>query len=156
MLNSAIRSGLFKHNAYVKAWCLVTNHSSPNTEQYLYSNRNFVDGHNLYIDSATQSYLSTTGSLATAGGLKFSFVNPMQDTNYKVFVQAYFGGSLVSLSHCINSLQYPKTTTSFWIREGVFSVPGTPAPPETGRTHNQIAARRVWGNATHSIGILVI
>jgi hypothetical protein len=157
MLNTGIvRSGLFKHNAYVKAWCLVSNHNSSSVTQYGFSEKNFIDGHNLYIDAVTQTQASTSGVLALAGAIKFSFVNPMPDTNYKIFVQPYFPDTLVSLAHALNSPQYPKTRDSFWIRSGYFATDSTPAAPETGRTNNQLVNRRVWGNATFSIGVLVI
>lgn len=153
MLNTGIvRSGLFKHNAYVKAWCLVSNHSSSSTTQYRFSEKNFIDGHNLYIDAVTL----TAAVSQVAGAIKFSFVNPMPDTKYKIFVQPYFADTLVSLAHALNSPHYPKTRDSFWVRTGYFATNGIPAPSGTGRTNNQLVNRRIWDDALFSIGVLVI
>jgi hypothetical protein len=104
------------HNSTVKAWCSVSpHHADPPTQERI-DLRSFCDGYNLYLDIESQTYAAST---AGTGALKFTFVNPMQDDKYKVFVQVYADPSFSpAVAHVLNSPQYPKTTDSFWIRLG--------------------------------------
>lgn len=126
---SASSSALFDHNRTVKAWC-VTGHvsipSSPTPTQTLFDTANFVDGYNLRLDVSTQTLSAgaETNSTVIYGALKFSFLTPMADNKYKIFIHSYGTAAAASLesgrfAHALNSALYPKTTDSFWIRVGM-------------------------------------
>lgn len=125
---SASSSALFDHNRTVKAWCVsghVSIPSSPTPTQTLFDTANFVDGYNLRLDVSTQtsSAVAETNGTVIYGALKFSFLTPMADNKYKIFIHSY-GTAAAGLesgrfAHALNSALYPKTTDSFWIRVGM-------------------------------------
>jgi len=144
----------FAHNNTVKAWCLTSNHTSITATQADFDAKNFVDGYNLRLDSATQ-----TSTTTFKGALKFSFITPMRDNKYKVLVQPYSTQNILTIAHALNSALYPKTTTSFWIRVGFLtnSTSGVASQSGSGRTlDNQIHNIVLWGNALASLGVVVI
>lgn len=136
VFSSAIPSVLFGHNASVKAWCLTGRNYAAAGTQDAFNAVNFIDGYNLYLDLETQ----TTGGINTpvaatglieSGALKFSFITPMRDSKYKVFLQFYRDSNAnqrPTYAHVLNSSKFPKTTTSFWVRTGVVRTgPANPA-----------------------------
>jgi hypothetical protein len=143
----------FAHNNTVKAWCLTSNHNISTATQADFDAKNFIDGYNLRLDYATQS-----SSSSFRGALKFSFITPMRDNKYKVLVQPYSSSSIPTIAHALNSALYPKTTTSFWIRVGFFCNSTTGVVPQSGsgRVSNQVHNIVLWGNATASLGVVVI
>lgn len=126
VVNSAIPSVLFGHNASVKAWCLTGRNYSPTATQPAFDAVNFIDGYNLRLDVDTQ-LTGGIGSAATSvdvlsGALKFSFLNPMPDNKYKVFLQWYVDSTTsqeTPFAHVLNSSKFPKTVESFWVRTGL-------------------------------------
>jgi hypothetical protein len=158
MSSSAIVAPFLSHNRSVKAWCFTTNHSEGSVAspaQTVFDTKNFIDGYNLRLDSATQIGGSSTGVF---GALRFSFITPMQDTRYKVFVSVYGSTSPLypMMAHALNSSVYPKTRNSFWIRVGYFSSTGTPAQAGAARLNNQLTNRALWENATTNLGVVVL
>jgi len=138
-----------------RAWCLVSNHRIYNTlNQANFDEKNFIDGYNLYISKDTQDY--TAGNVNYTGALKFSFVTPMRDNKYKVFVSAYNASGTPYMSHALNSAQYPKTPESFWIRLGYWLDGANQPLAGSGRTKNQIANGRLWENGSSVIGVYVL
>lgn len=128
--NSSIPSVLFGHNATVKAWCLTGRNYAAAGTQAAFDAINFIDGYNLYLDIDTQrtggiNAPVTTTSLIESGALKFSFIEPMRDNKYKVFLQLYRDSNASqrpTFAHVLNSSKFPKTTTSFWVRTGVVNT----------------------------------
>jgi hypothetical protein len=117
---------------------------------------NFVDGYNLYISEESQT--STVGGTDVnfQGAIKFSFVTPMPNNRYKIFVNAYRSAGLPFMCHALNSAQYPKTRESFWIRVGFWAAHSTNPPAGSGRTKNQIANIRLWSNGSTVLGVYVL
>jgi hypothetical protein len=114
----------FAQNSTVKAWChtSVTNVSMFGFNDETFNKFNFVDGYNLRLDGA--SWIFPGGGTSVLGKPhRFSFSTPMQDTKYKIFIQPVFrrigGDDRPAYAHALNSTQFPKLTTSFWIRIGV-------------------------------------
>ena len=125
---------IFATNSTVKAWCHtgVVNVSILGFNDQTFNKGNFVDGYNLRLDGS--SWIFPGGGSSVVGKAhRFSFSTPMQDTKYKIFIQPVFrrvsGFSVPAYAHALNSTQFPKLTTSFWIRIGVptNSIP-TPDP----------------------------
>ena len=122
-------------NSTVKAWCHtgVVNVSSLGYNDQTFNKGNFVDGYNLRLDGNGSWIFPGGGTSVVGKAHKFSFSTPMRDTKYKIFIQPVFrrtGGTEVpAYAHALNSTQFPKLTTSFWIRIGVStnSIP-TPDP----------------------------
>jgi hypothetical protein len=144
----------FGHNNTVKAWCLTGNFAvTGSTTQTIFDSVNFVDGYNLRLDVAT----NTGAASVNAGALKFSFINSMPNTKYKVFVQCYGNNSPVypQFAHVLNSAAYPKTRDSFYVRVGFFQSPTTRFSG-VGRSDNQVENVVLWTNALSSIGVVVI
>jgi hypothetical protein len=122
------------HNSTVKAWCwtgTTTTGSATSPSQATVDEVSFIDGYNLRLDSVSHTNVTAatypTGDVynGSASGpyaaLRFSFITPMPDTKYKVFVQFSFAGSTnqyIPYAHTLNSSTYPKTTTGFWVRAG--------------------------------------
>lgn len=155
MANSSFQIPLVAHNRTVKAWCLTGNFiAGTNPTQSEFDAVNFVDGFNLRLDAATQ--LENTGNLNYNSALKFSFITPMQDNKYKIFVRPYGSNPPLQIAHALNSEQYPKTTGSFWIRVGFFVVPSSGAPAQANRVNNQVTNISLWTSATSSIGVVVL
>jgi hypothetical protein len=151
---TATPSVFFGHNATVKAWCLVSSHSVSGTPtQTQFDATNFIDGYNMLLDVGTQT--AQPGNVYS-GALKFSFLTPMTNTKYKVFLQSY--GNSTSFcpvyAHVLNSIKYPKTTTSFWVRTG-FTV-GTTVHADPTRVTNQVGTVRLWSNASVKMGVVVL
>lgn len=133
---SAISSVLFGHNGSVKAWCLTGRSWSATATQEAFDAVNFIDGYNIRLDIETQltggiGIAATNNALVESGALKFSFITPMRDNKYKVFLQMYRDGTVstsgfahTSFSHVLNSEKFPKTNQSFWVRTGVFRTGG--------------------------------
>jgi hypothetical protein len=91
----------------------------PTTNRW--DNQNFIDGYNLRLDPS--NWISPGASNALGKALKFSFITPMRDTKYKIFIQPvvtniFIAESYPAYAHALNSTQFPKLTTSFWIRLG--------------------------------------
>jgi hypothetical protein len=148
-------------DATPKAWCVVSHHTTAATPtRASFDEKNFVDGYNLYISPDSQT--STVGGtdLNYNGAIKFSFVTPMPNNRYKIFVNAYrSSGYLPFMCHALNSVQYPKTRDSFWVRAGYWlsGIPGVNDPPiGSGRTKNQIANIRLWSNGSGILGVYVL
>jgi len=139
------------HNSTVKAWCwaatTTTRTTSTNPNQTtIVDPAVFIDGYNLRLDSVSHTNATIAnypngdvynGSASGPyGAIRFSFITPMPDTKYKVFVQFSMAGEsnqYVPYAHALNSSTYPKTTTGFWVRAG------TPIL-STGATRNQMIA----------------
>jgi hypothetical protein len=117
----------FAHNSTVKAWCLTGRAFSTVLTQDAFDAVNFIDGYNLRLSLTTQTYLTATNPDDYAGALYFSFITPMKDTKYKVFLQFHNVNTLLQNAHVLNSTTYPKTTAGFWVRTTVFrgSPPGS-------------------------------
>jgi hypothetical protein len=143
-----------------RAWCVVSNHATIATPtRASFDETNFVDGYNLYISADSQT--STVGGTNTRfqGAIKFSFVTPMPNNRYKIFVNAYRQAGLPFMCHALNSAQYPKTRESFWVRVGYWlsGVPGVNEPATgSGRTKNQIGNVRLWSNGSTILGVYVL
>jgi hypothetical protein len=128
--NSSIPSVLFGHNASVKAWCLTGRAYSATATQAAFDAMNFIDGYNLRLDVLTQTdggvaipanSGSNSGDFTETGALKFSFLTPMADNQYKVFLQFYRDSNAnqrTTFAHVLNSNRFPKTKESFWVRTG--------------------------------------
>jgi hypothetical protein len=124
-LNSPVSSFLFAHNSRVRAWCSTSFYQSGTLTQAAFDATNFLDGFNLRMDVATQQL---SGDLQYSGALRFSFINPLPDNQYKVFVQPFFqpGSTILGapfVAHVLNSVAYPKTKQSFWVRLGFMVRP---------------------------------
>jgi hypothetical protein len=119
VFSSAIPSVLHAHNATVKAWCLTARVYRANANQTEFDSVNFIDGYNLRLD--VESQLNVTTPNVYTGALKFSFITPMIDSGYKVFLQTYALDNYTYPTYChvINSTEYPKTANSFWVRVGL-------------------------------------
>ena len=126
MANSPVLP-FFAHNNTVKAWCatrLTHDGTLSAMTQAAFDTLNFLDGYNLRLDVATRN----SYSVATAqndlynGAIYFSFINPLPNNKYKVFAHVgscYTNGlpdARIMLCHCLNSSEYPKTTSGFWMR----------------------------------------
>lgn len=157
MQNSQVNSTLFGHAAGVRAWAIVSNHNS-GANQAEWNNTNFLDGYNLYLDIASRSVGNSVGAGSGKfdGALKFTFVTPMPDNKYKVFVSTGPGVN-AALAHVVDSAAYPKTKDSFYLRVGTWHSTGLNAnvPSAASRTHNQITAATLWSSATTSLGLVV-
>jgi hypothetical protein len=145
------------HNSTVKAWCwtgTTTTGSATSPSQVTVDAVSFIDGYNLRLDSVSHTNVTAaaypTGDVynGSASGpyaaLRFSFITPMPDTKYKVFVQFSMAGAAnqyIPYAHTLNSATYPKTTTGFWVRAG------TPIL-SAGPTRNQMIAVTLfpWSN----------
>lgn len=158
VFSSAIPSVLHGHNASVKAWCLTARVRNATNTQSAFDSTNFIDGYNLRLDVESQSNqigTTPTGLVGSAdvssGALKFSFITPMQDENYKVFLQAYVvDGSTprnVTYAHVLRGPLYPKTKNSFWVRTGI--------PNETSPGNNVITGIRL-GSKIMRLGVVVL
>lgn len=139
-------------NSTVKAWChtgVVNAATTPFTTNR-WDNQNFIDGYNLRLDPS--NWISPGASDALGKALKFSFITPMRDTKYKIFIQPVFlyRGSLPipAYAHALNSTQFPKLTTSFWIRLGI--------PGQADGTANPNQVRAITFNSASIIQIRVV
>jgi len=119
----------FAHNGTVKAWCLTGRAFSTTVTQEAFDAVNYIDGYNLRLSLTTQTYLAATNPDDYAGALYFSFITPMVDTKYKVFLQFHNVNNLLQDAHVLNSTTYPKTTAGFWVRTTCFR--GSPAGTNT-------------------------
>lgn len=166
---------IFAFGSTVKAWCVTTNHTvASQMTGPQFDDTNFVDGYNLRLDRATQNN-PTTGAFSSAatdlyytGALKFSFVNPLRDNKYKIFVNVYgYGpgtsgslgvGRFPQVAHALNSSLYPKTQESFWIRVGWFANAASAARPTgSGRAYDNILCNiKLWLGGVSQLGVVVI
>jgi len=112
----------------VKAWCMTgyaktngayggTFTNTPNQLQF--DTINYCDGFNLRIHVDTQLLENNAANTSEdRGAIKFTFIEPMKDTKYKVFVKGM--GNLAGTifhPHMINDpIRYPKTKQGFYIR----------------------------------------
>jgi|688.fasta_scaffold246683_3 hypothetical protein len=114
----------FAHNSTVKAWChtAVSGTAITSFTTNKWDNLIFVDGYNLRLDPSNYA----GGSSIDGRALKFSFITPMQDTKYKIFIQPGVSrpAPTTVYAHALNSTQFPKLTTSFWIRVGISTLTG--------------------------------
>jgi hypothetical protein len=148
----------FAQNSTVKAWCHTGVSHLPVFSGAVPTNRwdsaNFVDGYNLRLDPS--NHISPGASDVLGKALKFSFITPMRDTKYKIFIQAEFlhnaGTSIPVYTHALNSTQFPKLTTSFWIRLG---TPKRNVGLATGNG-NQVRAVTFESNSLIQIRVVVI
>lgn len=136
VFSSAIPSVLHGHNATVKAWCLTGRVYSQTVTQAAFDAVNFIDGYNLRLDLQTQTdggvgivanSGSDSGAFTVSGALKFSFLTPMVDNRYKVFLQFYRDSNenqRTTFAHVLNSNRFPKTKDSFWVRTGWVNTAG--------------------------------
>ena len=161
---SAISSVLFGHNASVKAWCLTGRNYAAAGTQAAFDAVNFIDGYNLYLDLETQTTggvgipVTTTG-IVESGALKFSFITPMSDNKYKVFLQFYRDSSAnqrPTYAHVLNSSKFPKTTTSFWVRTGVVRTGGAQAAENNRILGLRMNTNAGVGLAAANIGVVVL
>lgn len=145
----------------MRAWALVSNHNK-GTDQSQWNDANFLDGYNLYLDLASRN-VGTVVSVDSGkfdGALKFTFVTPMPDNKYKVFVSSGPGRD-AALAHVLDSAVYPKTKDSFYVRVGTrlgtwhSNSISAAAISATGRTHNQITTATLWSTAFTSLGLVV-
>lgn len=96
----------------VSAWCNTGYHVFNPNDQPRCDLVNFIDGYNLYLDKDS----------ASLPALKFSFVTPLTVRKYKVYIQGASGSALDRFFfHVLDTPQYPKTNTSFWVRVGKIS-----------------------------------
>lgn len=157
MENSHVNSTLFGHAAGVRAWALVSNHNR-GANQSAWNDANFLDGYNLYLDLASRNVGTSVGDGGGKfdGALKFTFVTPMPDNKYKVFVSSGPGKDAV-LAHVLDSAAYPKTKDSFYVRVGTWHNTGlnTNIPAAASRSHNQITTAILWSSASSSLGLVV-
>jgi hypothetical protein len=124
--NSSIPSVLFGHNASVKAWCMTGRVFSTTPTQAAFDAVNFIDGYNLRLDLQTQTdggvgIVADSSGVTETGALKFSFLTPMTNNKYKVFLQFYRDSNdsqRTTFAHVLNSSLFPKTRESFWVRTG--------------------------------------
>ncbi len=157
MQSSHVNSTLFGHAAGVRAWALVSNHNK-GANQSQWNDANFLDGYNLYLDLASRNVGTAVGdgSGKFDGALKFTFVTPMPDNKYKVFVSS---GPIkdAALAHVLDSAVYPKTKDSFYVRVGTLHNTGlnTNIPAAASRSHNQITTATLWSSAGTSLGLVV-
>lgn len=147
---------IFAVNSTVKAWCntaLLNWTESTTITSDKWDAKNFIDGYNLRLDMSNNTANGIVLGAPTVYGkaLKFSFITPMRDTKYKIFIQAscqISGKSgkldLPSYAHALNSAQFPKLTTSFWIRVGSPS------------TANQVSSVTFNGSADNIIRVVVL
>lgn len=164
--NSSISSVLFGHNASVKAWCLTArNLSSPET-QTQFDAVNFIDGYNLRLDVETQmsggiAIRQTNDSIVNfsgtnSGALKFSFITPMPDNKYKVFLQFYRNNitqQTNTFAHVLNSATFPKTRNSFWVRTGLLDT--NPNNPSVSNKINSVRLGTV-NTLGFNLGVIVL
>lgn len=147
------------HNSTVKAWCVtrLTHDGTTNPmTQAAFDTLNFLDGYNLRLDVQTRNAFSlsdTTADIYT-GALYFSFINPLPNNKYKVFAHtasSYKGlvnDTVPFFAHLLNSAQYPKTTSGFWIR---CAIPrGAPA----GTSNEMVGVRFFPYNTTVRVTVL--
>lgn len=157
MQNSQVNSTLFGHAAGVRAWAIVSNHNR-GADQAEWNTANFLDGYNLYLDLASRNVGTSVGAGSGKfdGALKFTFVTPMPDNKYKVFVSTGPGKD-AALAHVVDSAAYPKTKNSFYLRVGTWhpNSISSAAISATGRTHNQITTANLWSSAATSLGLVV-
>ena len=157
MENSHVNSTLFGHAAGVRAWALVSNHNR-GANQSAWNDANFLDGYNLYLDLASRNVGTAVGvdNGKFDGALKFTFVTPMPDNKYKVFVSSGPGKD-AALAHVLDSAAYPKTKDSFYVRVGTWHNTGlnTNIPAAASRSHNQITTTILWASASSSLGLVV-
>ncbi len=121
-MSSSTRTILFGGSA-IKAWCLTGFSSN------LTSVGNFVNGYNLTLDdtllTAQRAATGTSQQGSSTGAIPFKFITPMQNTNYKIFVQPRTNGPVYAengrgfFCHALNTTQYPKTRNGFWVRFGM-------------------------------------
>ena len=148
-------------NSTVKAWChtgVINAATTPFTTNR-WDNQTFVDGYNLRLDPS--NWISPGSSSTVLGkALKFSFITPMRDTKYKIFIQpmcrdprqATIGTTPVH-AHALNSTQFPKLTTSFWIRMGIIKQ----FPPNTDTVNiNQVFATTFSSLVSMQIRVVVL
>jgi len=126
------------HNSTVKAWCvtrLLHNSSILEMTQSAFDTLNFLDGYNLRLDVITRNGfdVSNTSPILSDGAIRFSFINPLPDNRYKVFLSIASNYQSVSKEttqmtvELLNSSLYPKTTTGFWVRASVAYIGGSSA-----------------------------
>ena len=149
-MSSAMPVPFLSHGANVKAWCLTGNFVSSTVTQTMFDQTNFVDGFNLRMSLDTQSQ---TGQVNYTKAIKFSFITPMENDKYKVFISVYGATPRPHLVHVLNSAQYPKTRDYFWVRVAHFPEI---ASSTTGRKGNQAVNLRLWNGATTRMGVVVI
>lgn len=119
-----------KEGATVKAWCLT----GFNLNTTILGSDNFINGFNLRIDDAVmQARANAIGmsqqAVSSGGPIRFSFVTPMRNNKYKIFVSprtvsssastGYCDSGRAFFAHAVNSAEYKKETTGFWIRFGM-------------------------------------
>jgi len=128
MPNSSILA-LAQSGSTVKAWCLTGMNLLVGTTPVLGS-KNLINGYNLQIDDAVMQAAAASRSYnISTGPIRFSFITPMKDTKYKVFLSPktvsasagvnYADGGRALFTHALNDTQFKKETTGFWVRFGI-------------------------------------
>lgn len=151
MINTAPKT-LFGHNSKVKAWCLTALNYDSTATTHPMGSYAIVNGYNLVLDSTVSDVTAPNTDRTYSGTIRFSFVTPLQDTKYKVFVEPHFSQisatfNLPVVAHAVNNSRYPKTVNGFYVRVGFSIVESTGfANPtldaimtSTGRKRNQFA-----------------
>lgn len=165
-IGSAIPSVLFGHNASVKAWCLTGRNYAAAGTQAAFDAVNFIDGYNLRLDVDTQltggiGIQQTNNDLISfegvnSGALEFTFLTPMPDNKYKVFLQFYrdsrSNNQSTTFAHVLNSSTFPKTRQSFWVRTGLVDT------SQISTRSNRLNSVRLGtvGNFNFNLGVVVL
>jgi hypothetical protein len=121
--------GYANSGATVKAWCLTGFNLNPT----VLGRNAFINGFNLQIDDAVMNTkvntIGTSQQGISTGPIRFSFITPMRNAKYKVFLSprtvsstdaaGYSQNGRAFFSHVLNTSEYKKETTGFWVRFGI-------------------------------------
>lgn len=159
-LNSHQLPPLVSSHGSVKAWCvtrLLHDTTTEEMEQPAFDELNFLDGYNLRLDVATKNNFEENsklwGNVVLDFAVNFSFITPMPNNKYKVFLKVGGGwtgridtsgppiptpwqnSSVLWTTHVLDGPLYPKRSTGFWARI---------CPIIVGRTTNNNPFWGVW------------
>jgi hypothetical protein len=158
---SPIESALTGKYANPKAWCVYSPHIPTTSSQSDINAKSLIEAYNLQLTTDYPSIPTQTVTDPTwTNALKFSFLTPMTDNKYKVFLQ--YGNLNTAIApmyaHVINSEQYPKTKDSFWVRTGFTIRTNVVVPSISGVnvTPNTPGNIRLWSNSTVRLSVVVI
>jgi len=152
----------------VRGWCLTGFNSNAATGYPLapYLRNNHINGYNLVLDdakfAASPAVTSGTQQGLSTGAIPFQFINPMPNTQYKIFCQPRSCGSPTPLhmfTHAIDTTQYPKTVNGFWVRFGLLINSNTDGSYATGITNRPAFGEilnRSGASATFQLQVVVI
>jgi len=153
----------------VRGWCLTGFNPNAATGYPLapYLRNNHINGYNLVLDDAkfTASPVITSGTSQqglSTGAIPFKFINPMPNTQYKIFCQPRSCGSPTPLhmfTHALDTTQYPKTVNGFWVRFGLLINSTTDGSYATGITERPAFGEilnRSGASGTFQLQVVVI